>query len=100
MYLNCTSLFIFQLSSAELTLKNSHIKSTNLSFLEAVLLTAEDESDVTAVFKPVCFMGRNATELNCIVDIVANNGCCWIKVTARNAFALHNIWQGTDVLIQ
>lgn len=79
-------------------MKNSHIKSTNLAFLEAVLLTVESESDVTAVFKPVYFMGHNSTELNCIVDIVANSGCCWIKVTARNASALHRIWQGTNVL--
>ncbi|XP_078373580.1 UPF0415 protein C7orf25 homolog [Oculina patagonica] len=86
--------FLTSLTSSELTLKNSHIKSTNLAFLEAVLLTVESESDVTAVFKPVYFMGHNSTELNCIVDIVANSGCCWIKVTARNASALHRIWQG------
>ena len=87
-------LFVSQLTSSELTLKHSHIKSTNLLFLEAVLLTVEDESDVTAVFKPFCFLGPNSTKLNCTVDIVASSGCCWIKVTARNASALHRTWQG------
>ncbi|KAJ7394633.1 hypothetical protein OS493_000452 [Desmophyllum pertusum] len=86
--------FLTSLTSSELTLKHSHIKSTNLLFLEAVLLTVEDESDVTAVFKPFCFLGPNSTKLNCTVDIVASSGCCWIKVTARNASALHRTWQG------
>ncbi|XP_020623959.1 UPF0415 protein C7orf25 homolog isoform X2 [Orbicella faveolata] len=60
----------------------------------AVLLTVENEADVTAVFKPFFSLGHNSAEFNCIVDIVANHGLCWIKVTARNASALHRIWQG------
>jgi len=89
-------LSVFQLKSSEQTLKHSHINSTNLSFLEAVVLTVENEADVTAVFKPFFSLGYNSTEFNCIVDIVANHGLCWIKVTARNASALHRIWQGTQ----
>ena len=60
-----------------------------------MLVTVENESDVTAVFKSIYYLGYNSTEFNCIVDIVANHGLCWIKVTARNASALHRIWQGT-----
>lgn len=93
--MNSSLLFVFQLKSSEQTLKHSHINSTNLSFLEAVLLTVENEADVTAVFKPFFSLGHNSAEFNCIVDIVANHGLCWIKVTARNASALHRIWQGT-----
>jgi len=94
--MNSSLWFVFQLQSSEQTLKLSHINSTNLSFLEAVLLTVENETDVTAVFKPISSSGHNSTESNCIVDIVANHGLCWIKVTARNASALHRIWQGTQ----
>ena len=94
--MNSSLWFVFQLQSSEQTLKHSHINSTNLSFLEAVLLTVENETNVTAVFKPFCSLGHNSTESNCIVDIVANHGLCWIKVTARKSSALHRIWQGTQ----
>lgn len=77
-------------------MKDTYIKSTNLSFLEAVLLTAEQEKDVTAVFKPFCFEDSNST-LNYVVDVVSDGGCCWIKVSARNASALHRIWQGISI---
>ena len=93
-------MFAFQLTSVAEPLKNSHVKSTNLSFLEAVLVTAEHEKDVTALFKPFCFMDHSSTEFNCVVDIVADGGCCWIKVTARNASALHRTWQGTRNNVQ
>lgn len=75
-------------------MKHPHIKSTNLSFLEAVLETVESEGNVTAVFKPFSFVGNKSIQLSCTVDIVCKSGCCWIKVTARNASALHRTWQG------
>ncbi|RMX43694.1 hypothetical protein pdam_00006375 [Pocillopora damicornis] len=86
--------FLTSLKGSELTLKHPHIKSTNLSFLEAVLETVESESNVTAVFKPFSYVEKSSTQSNCTVDIVGNSGCCWIKVTARNASALHRTWQG------
>lgn len=67
------------------------MKSTNLLFLEAVLATAEQEKDLRAVFKPFWDITR---ELSYVVDVVADNGHYWIKVTARNASALHRTWQG------
>ena len=72
------------------------MKSTNLLFLEAVLATAEEEKDVCAVFKPFWDITR---ELNYVVDVVADNGYYWIKVTARNASALHRTWQGNNLYI-
>ncbi|KAM7445131.1 hypothetical protein ABFA07_006385 [Porites harrisoni] len=82
--------FLKSLSVDATPLKDSHMKSTNLLFLEAVLATAEEEKDVCAVFKPFWDITR---ELNYVVDVVADNGYYWIKVTARNASALHRTWQ-------
>lgn len=75
-------------------MKTSHTKSTNLSFLEGVLLAAEQERAVTAVFKPFCYVGEDSTAMNYVVDVVAESGYCWIKVTARNVSALHRTWRG------
>ncbi|CAH3013890.1 unnamed protein product [Porites evermanni] len=83
--------FLKSLSVDTTPLKDSHMKSTNLLFLEAVLATAEEEKDVCAVFKPFWDITR---ELSYVVDVVADNGYYWIKVTARNASALHRTWQG------
>ena len=54
-------MFAFQLTSVAEPLQDSHVKSTNLSFLEAVLLTTEHEKDVTALFKPFCFVDNNSS---------------------------------------
>ena len=72
------------------------MKSTNLLFLEALLATAEQGKDVCAVFKPFWDITR---ELSYVVDVVADNGHYWIKVTARNASALHRTWQGNNLHI-
>ena len=99
--LQCSALkqfacFFPQLSVDTTPLKDSHMKSTNLLFLEAVLATAEEEKDVCAVFKPFWDITR---ELSYVVDVVADNGYYWIKVTARNASALHRTWQGNNLYI-
>ena len=72
------------------------MKSTNLLFLEALLATAEQGKDVCTVFKPFWDITR---ELSYVVDVVADNGHYWIKVTARNASALHRTWQGNNLHI-
>ena len=72
------------------------MKSTNLLFLEALLATAEQGKDVCAVFKPFWDITR---ELSYVVDGVADNGHYWIKITARNASALHRTWQGNNLHI-
>ena len=89
-------MFFFQLNIDTTPVKDSHMKSTNLLFLEAVLATAEQEKDLRAVFKPFWDITR---ELSYVVDVVADNGHYWIKVTARNASALHRTWQGNNVYI-
>ena len=72
--------------------------STKLLFLKAVLATGEQEKDVCAVFKLFWDITR---ELSYVVDVVADNGHYWIKVTVRirNASALHRTWQGNSLYI-
>lgn len=89
--------FSYQLVCDSGSLKSAQVKSTNLAFLEAVLLSAEQEKDVIAVFKPFCFLGFYSEELIVVVDVIADGGYCWIKVTARNASALHLTWQGISL---
>ncbi|XP_068754692.1 UPF0415 protein C7orf25 homolog [Montipora capricornis] len=86
--------FLKSLESIPEPFQASYIKSTNLSFFEAVLVNCEQEKDVVAVIKPFCYVDINSDKLIFVVDVVADNGYCWIKVTARNASALHWIWQG------
>ena len=81
--------FFFQLNIDTTPLKDSHMISTNLLFLEAVLATAEQEKDVCAVFKPFWDITR---ELSNVVDVAVDNGHYWVTVTARNASALHRTW--------
>ena len=88
--------FFFQLNIDTTPLKDSHVISTNLLFLEAVLATAEQEKDVCAVFKPFWDITR---ELSYVVDVAVDNGHYWITVTARNASALHRTWQGNSLYI-
>ena len=88
--------FFFQLNIDTTPLKDSHMISTNLLFLEAVLATAEQEKDVCAVFKPFWDITR---ELSNVVDVAVDNGHYWVTVTARNASALHRTWQGNNLYI-
>ena len=72
--------------------------STKLLFLKAVLATGEQGKDLRAVFKLFWDITR---ELSYVVDVVADNGHYWSKVTARirNASALHRTWQGNNLYI-
>ena len=90
--------FFFQLNIDTTPLKDSHMTSTKLLFLKAVLATGEQGKNVCAVFKLFWDITR---ELSYVVDVVADNGHYWIKVTARirNASALHRTWQGNNLYI-
>ena len=75
--------------------KLSHIKSSNLLHLESVLKTVEESSGVVSLFKPVMPSGHlSDCSTPQVIDVIADGGLSWIKVVARNAIALHKIWQG------
>ena len=59
--------FFFQLNIDTTPLKDSHMKSTNLLFLEALLATAEQGKDVCAVLQ--AFLGYHTGVELC-------SGCC------------------------
>jgi len=59
--------------------------------------TTESVISLLSVFHYKC-SGDDQTEASgsCIVGVVGNGGCVWIKVIARNPQALHRIWQGDN----
>ncbi len=77
-------------------MKENHLKSTNLSHLEAVIYTAESFGDVTSVLRPVHYIDEYGQESTLLLDVVGHGGRAWIKITARKAKALHRIWQGNN----
>ncbi|EGD82507.1 hypothetical protein PTSG_03156 [Salpingoeca rosetta] len=70
------------------------LASTNLPHLQQIVAYVQDHRDaVTAVFHKVRVRSRNGV-LGGVVDIVADGGRSWFKVTARKAIALQLIWEG------
>ena len=83
-----------QLEQGQIPVKENHLKSTNLSHLEAVIYTAESFGEVTSVLRPVHYIDEYGQESTLLLDVVGHGGRAWIKITARKAKALHRIWQG------
>ncbi|XP_038061757.1 UPF0415 protein C7orf25 homolog [Patiria miniata] len=86
--------FVKSLQNGSIALKENQLKSTNLTHLEGVLHSAESFGHVLSVLHPFHYEGENGAESTVIVDVVANGGTSWVKVTARKAKALHRIWEG------
>ena len=58
-----------------------------------MLNAAELNQNVQSLFKTFTLVNYG----NVLVDVVASDGRSWVKVVARNAQALHIIWQGNVV---
>ncbi|XP_064647927.1 UPF0415 protein C7orf25 homolog [Lineus longissimus] len=77
----------------------SHVRSSNLTQLHGTLLAAETLPHVTHILQPYHHMDKgfvcNKADANSVlVDVVCQNGSCWVKVIARKAQGLHNAWAG------
>ncbi|KAM4556236.1 UPF0415 protein C7orf25 homolog [Fundulus diaphanus] len=86
--------FLRRVEAGELQVKESHLHSTNLTHLTAIVDSVQDLENVVALlhcFKYQDAAGRHRT---LVVDVVANEGLTWVKAVGRKAEALHNIWQG------
>ncbi|XP_015260204.1 PREDICTED: UPF0415 protein C7orf25 homolog [Cyprinodon variegatus] len=86
--------FLRRVEAGELQVKESHLHSTNLTHLTAIVDSVQNLENVAAllhVFKYQDAAGRRRT---LVVDVVANDGLTWVKAVGRKAEALHNIWQG------
>ncbi|XP_071348884.1 UPF0415 protein C7orf25 homolog [Trachinotus anak] len=86
--------FLRRVEAGELQVKESHLHSTNLTHLTAIVESAESLEDVVALLHVFTYQDASGHRQTLVVDVVANGGHTWVKAVGRKAEALHNIWQG------
>ncbi|XP_028648888.2 UPF0415 protein C7orf25 homolog [Erpetoichthys calabaricus] len=86
--------FLQKVETGKVAVKESHLQSTNLTHLKAIVETAESLEDIVSVLHVFTYIDRFGEKQTLVVDVVANGGHTWVKAIGRKAEALHNIWQG------
>ncbi|XP_036375086.1 UPF0415 protein C7orf25 homolog [Megalops cyprinoides] len=86
--------FLQKVEAGQVLIKESHLQSTNLTHLKAIVESAESLEDVVSVLHVFAYEGPGGQKQTLVVDVVANGGHTWVKAIGRKAEALHNIWQG------
>lgn len=86
--------FLQKVEVGKVAIKESHLKSTNLTHLQAILESAESLEDVVSVLHVFSYKDHFGEKQTLVVDVVANGGHTWVKAVGRKAEALHNIWLG------
>lgn len=86
--------FLRRVEAGELQVKESHLHSTNLTHLTAIVESAQSLEDVVALLHVFTYQDDSSRRRTLVVDVVANGGLTWVKAVGRKAEALHNIWQG------
>ncbi|NXC76434.1 CG025 protein, partial [Anhinga anhinga] len=85
--------FLYKVEAGKVAVKESHLQSTNLTHLQAVIQSAENLEDVVSVLHGFANEDRFGDKQTLVVD-VANGGHTWVKAIGQKAEALHNIWLG------
>ncbi|XP_026062329.1 UPF0415 protein C7orf25 homolog [Carassius auratus] len=86
--------FLQKVEAGKVVIKESHLQSTNLTHLRAIVESAENLENVASVLHVFTYEGPDGQKQTLVVDVVANGGHTWVKAIGRKAEALHNIWQG------
>lgn len=86
--------FLQKVEAGKVQIKESHLQSTNLTHLKAIVESAESLEGVVSVLHVFAYEGPDGQKQTLVVDVVANSGHTWVKAIGRKAEALHNIWQG------
>ncbi|XP_068605141.1 UPF0415 protein C7orf25 homolog [Brachionichthys hirsutus] len=86
--------FLRRVEAGELRVKESHLHSTNLTHLTAIVQSAESLEGVVALLRVFAYQDAAGVRQTLVVDVVANGGHTWVKAVGRKAEALHSIWQG------
>ncbi|XP_077581390.1 UPF0415 protein C7orf25 homolog [Stigmatopora nigra] len=86
--------FLRRADGDQVALKASHLNSTNLTHLRAVLDSAESLEGVVAVLRVFSYRDADGRARTLTVDVVGDGGRTWVKSVGRKAEALHNIWEG------
>ena len=85
----CISVLLQVVTSKEA--KKEHLLCTNLHHFEAVVSCLVSSCSSVSVLHCFTLNKTNGTSKRICVDIVAENGQCWIKVIARNPKALSQL---------
>ncbi|XP_026857063.1 UPF0415 protein C7orf25 homolog [Electrophorus electricus] len=86
--------FLQKVEAGQVVIKESHLQSTNLTHLRAIVESAESLENIMSVLHVFAYEGPDGQKQTLVVDVVANDGHTWVKAIGRKAEALHNIWQG------
>ncbi|AWP03548.1 putative UPF0415 protein C7orf25 -like [Scophthalmus maximus] len=86
--------FLRRVEAGQLQVKESHLHSTNLTHLTAIVESVASLEDVVALLHVFTYQDASGHRQTLVVDVVANSGHTWVKAVGRKAEALHNIWQG------
>ncbi|KAL0966904.1 hypothetical protein UPYG_G00302050 [Umbra pygmaea] len=86
--------FLKKVEAGKVLIKESHLQSTNLTHLKAIVESAESLEAVVSVLHVFAYEDGAGAKQTLVVDVVANGGHTWVKSIGRKAEALHNIWQG------
>ncbi|XP_078458994.1 UPF0415 protein C7orf25 homolog [Lampetra planeri] len=74
--------------------RESHVRSSNLTQLRALLQAAEAHGSVTAVLKTFRYRDELEQPRVLLVDVVAEGGRAWVKAVGRKADSLLAAWAG------
>ncbi|XP_068940499.1 UPF0415 protein C7orf25 homolog [Petaurus breviceps papuanus] len=86
--------FLHRVEAGRVAIKESHLHSTNLTHLRAIVESAESLDEVVGVLHVFGYVDPAGEKQSLVVDVVANGGHTWVKAIGRKAEALHNIWLG------
>lgn len=86
--------FLSKVDAGTVLIKESHLQSTNLTHLKAIVESGESLEAVVSVLHVFAYEDTDGVKQSLVVDVVANGGHTWVKAIGRKAEALHNIWQG------
>ncbi|XP_078254862.1 UPF0415 protein C7orf25 homolog [Rhinoraja longicauda] len=86
--------FLRKVETGKVSVRGSHLQSTNLTHLRAVIESAESLEDVVSVLHVFNYQEPSRGKQSLVVDVVANGGLTWVKAIGRKAEALHSVWVG------
>lgn len=76
--------FLESMVSGSVSPKKSRVAGSNLTNLQAVVEVAEKQEGFVYLDRKFTYHERDNTKRTLVIDIVADYGKKWIKVTARN----------------
>ena len=77
-------------------IKEQHLTSTNLLYLEAIQFICDCAPDTSAVLQNFSYVLPTGEGHSILVDVVVTKGSKWIKVITRKRSAIHRKWLGEN----